>query len=149
MLGFAVLLVLFPMALAAQKKGRNLSQYNACKILTPADVSAATKQRIVSSVGAGAHCSYVVEAPNSGSDTYDFYLNEAPIIEALFEDKTTAATGTPVPGLWTEAYVGPSVGSAKQLSLIALQKGDIAIEVQGPSQDVLIALARVAAARLK
>jgi hypothetical protein len=149
MLAFAVLLVLLPMGLAAQKKGRDLSKYDACKILAPADVSAATKQKIVSSVGDGPHCSYVVEALNSGSDTYDFYLNEAPIIEALFEVKSTGATSTPVPGLWTEAYVGPSVGSAKQLSLIALHKGDIAIEVQGPSQDVLIALARVATARLK
>jgi len=148
LLRLAMLWVLTPTVLAAQK-GRDLSKYNACKVLTPADVSAAAKQKIVTSVGGGVHCSYVVQAPNSGSDTYDFYLNEAPIVEALLESKTGAEKGAPVPGLWNEAYVGPSVGSPKQLSLVALRKRDIAIEIQGPSRDVLIALARVAVARLK
>jgi hypothetical protein len=35
------------------------------------------------------------------------------------------------------------------LSLIALHRGDMAIEIQGPAKDVLIALARLAVSRLK
>ena len=144
----AVCFAIVPAAMSAQK-ARDLSKLDACKVLTPADVSAAAKRKLVTSVGGAVHCSYVVEAPNSGADTYDFYLNEAAIIEALLQVKTAKEKGTPVPGLWTEAYVGPSIGSPKQLSLTALKRGDIAIEIQGPSQDVLIALAKTAVSRLK
>jgi hypothetical protein len=92
---------------------------------------------------------YLVEAPNSGADTYDFYLNEAAVIEALLGVESAKEKGTPVPGLWTEAYVRPSVGSPTQLSLVALKKGDMAIEIQGPSKEVLISLAHTAVGRLK
>jgi hypothetical protein len=139
---------LIPGALVAQK-GRDLSKLDACKILARTDVANATQRKILTSVGGAVHCSYVVEAPNSGSETYDFYLNEASVLEALLSVETPTEKGTPVPGLWTEAYVRPSVGSPKQLSLVALHKGDMAIEIQGPSKDVLISLARLAVSRLK
>ena len=45
--------------------------------------------------------------------------------------------------------MSPSVGTPNQLDLIALRKGDMAIEPHGPSEEVLIALGRLAAARLK
>ena len=48
-----------------------------------------------------------------------------------------------------EAYVAPSVGTPKQLSLVALRRGDMAIEIQGPNKDVLVALAQLAVSRLK
>ena len=89
------------------------------------------------------------ESTHSGADTYDFYLNEASIAEALLGVKSAAEKGTPVPGLWTEAYVGPAVGSPGQLSLVALRRGDMAIDIHGPSRDVLIALAHVVVSRLK
>ena len=44
--------------------------------------------------------------------------------------------------------MGPAVGS-KQLSLVAFHRGDMAIEIQGPNKDVIIALATVAVSRLK
>jgi hypothetical protein len=147
---FTVLLVLcclLPAGLAAQK-ARDLSKLDACKILTPDDVSAATKRKVIKSVGGEVHCSYVVEAPQSGADTYDFYLNEASTVELLLGMKSATGKGTPVPGLWSEAYVGPAIGS-KQLSLVALHRGDMAIEIQGPNKDVIIALANVAVSRLK
>ena len=141
-----VSLMLLPAGLGAQP--RDLSKLDACKTLTTADVSAATKHKVIKSVGGSVHCSYVVEAPQSGADTYDFYLNEAAVVEALLGIKTAPEKGTPVPGIWSEAYVGPSVGS-KQMSLVALQRGVTAIEIQGPNKEVLIALARVAVSRLK
>ena len=144
----AVLLWVGTIGLAAQK-GRDLSKLDACKILTPADVSAATKRKVITSVGGQVHCSYVVEAPQSGADTYDFYLTEAAIREALLDLKNGPEKGTPVPGLWNEAYVAPSVGTPKQLSLVALRRGDMAIEIQGPNKDVLVALAQLAVSRLK
>jgi hypothetical protein len=146
MFATVLLCCLVPAGLA---KERDLTKLDACKILTPADVAAATKRKVIKSVGGQVHCSYVVEAPQSGADTYDFYLHEAAIIQALLEMKSAASKGTPVPGLWSEAYVGPTVGSPKQLSLVALRKGDMAIEIQGPNKDVLIALGKLAVSRLK
>lgn len=135
-------------AISAQK-GRDLSKLNACTIVTPADVATATNRKVITSVGGQVHCSYVVNAPQSGADTYDFYLNEAGVVEALLAIKTPKEKGTPVAGLWNEAYVGPATGSPGQLSLVALRKGDMAIEVQGPDKDAIIAIAKVATARLK
>ena len=62
-----------------------------------------------------------------------------------------AKKGSPVPGLWDEAYVGPleGGGSPPQLQLTALHRGDMSIEIQGPRKDVLIALAKIAIGRLK
>lgn len=137
---------LVPTGLSAQL--RDLSMLDACKILTAADVAAATKRKVIRSVGGAVHCSYVVEAPQSGAETYDFYLNEASIVEALLGVKTATEKGTPVPGLWSEAYVGPAIGS-NQMSLVALHRGVMAIEIQGPNKDALITLAKVAVSRLK
>jgi hypothetical protein len=131
------------------QKGRDLSKLDACKILSAADVAAATKHKVIKSVGGEMHCSYVVEAPQSGADTYDFFLNEASVTQMLLDMDKGAEKGAPVPGVWSEAYVGPAVGSPKQLSLVALHKGDMAIEIHGPNKEALIALAHVAVARLK
>ena len=147
-LGALVLVPIVSIGLGAQK-GRDLSKLDACKVLTPADVTAAAKRTVIKSVGGQAHCGYVVEAPQSSADTYDFYLNEASVTEALLELKKGAEKGTAVPGVLGEAYVGPAVGSPKQLSLVALRKGDISFEIQGPNKDVLIALGQLAASRLK
>ena len=133
----------------SNQKGRDLSKLDACKIVTPAEVAAATNRKVIKSVGGQVHCSYVVDAPQSGADTYDLYLNEAAVTEALLAVTPGKERGTPVPGLWSEAYVGPAIGSPKQLSLVALRKGDMAIEVQGPNKDALIAIAKIAVSHLK
>jgi hypothetical protein len=148
MLPIVALCTLAPTATSAQK-ARDLSKLDACKVLTPADVSGATKHKLMTSVGGAVHCSYVVEDPNRGADTYDFYLTEATVMEALIGVKSAKEKGTSVAGLWNEAYVGPAIGSSNQLSLVALHRGDMAIEIHGPSKDVLIALARIAVGRLK
>lgn len=147
-LGTILILSIVSISIVAQK-GRDLSKLDACKIVTPADVSTATNRKVIRSVGGQVHCSFVVDAPQSGADTYDLYLNEAAVTEALLAVKSGQERGTPVPGLWSEAYVGPAVGSPKQLSLVALRKGDMAIEIQGPNKEALIAIAKIAISRLK
>jgi len=133
----------------AGQKARDLSKLDACKILPPADVASTLKRKIVKSVGGDRHCMYVPDAPQSVADAYDFYLEEAAIMEALLQMKKGTEKGTPVPGLWTEAYVGPATGTPNLLSLVALKKGDVAIEIHGMSKDGLIALARLAVSRLQ
>ena len=141
------LCVLVCVADAAQK-GRDLSRLNACTILPAADVAAALKRKIAKSAGGGAHCTYVPADPQSPGDAYDFYLTEVSIVEVMLQVKKSPEKGTPVPGLWSEAYVGPAIGTPNLWSLVALKKGDMAIEIKGMSKDGLIALARLAVSRL-
>ena len=144
----ALLCVLGAAGLAGQK-ARDLSKLDACKILPAADVAATLRRKIVKSVGGEVHCMYVPDAPQSAADAYDFYLQEAAIVDALLQYKKGAEKGTPVPGLWTEAYVGPATGSPNLFSLVALKKGEMAIEIHGMNKDGLIALARLAISRLQ
>ena len=134
--------------LAAQKP-RDLSKLDACKVLTAADVAAATKRKVLKSIGGEVHCGYVMDAPQSVADGYDFYLQEASLADALLRAQSAADRGTPVPGLWSEAYVGAATGTKGLLSLVALNRGDMAIEIHGTSRDALIALAKIAVSRLK
>ena len=68
--------------------------------------------------------------------------------EALWKLQSPKERGTPVPGLWSEAYVGPGSGGG-QFVLIALHKGDMAIEIHGPSKNAVIELGKLAVSRLK
>jgi hypothetical protein len=133
----------------AAQKGRDLAKLDACKILPAADVAATLKRKIIKSAGGQAHCTYVPADPKSVADAYDFYLVDAAIVEAMFQVKTGAERGTPVPGLWSEAYIGPAPGTPDLISLVALKKGDMAIEIKGMSREGLIALARLAVSRLQ
>jgi len=147
-LSMFLLFSLIPSGLVAQKP-RDLTKLDACRILTATDVAAATKRKVISSVGGEVHCGYVMDAPQSVADAYDFYLEEASIADALLRVMSPAERGTPVPGLWSEAYVGPATGTKGLLSLVALNRGDMAIEIKGTNRDALIALAKVAVSRLK
>lgn len=144
----AVLWCLVPFGLSAQK-GRDLSKLDACKILTPADVAAATKGKVMTSVGGGVggvHCMHVVDA-QSGSGSYQLFLQAPAAAEAVWKIESAAERGTPVPGLWSEAYV--KAGVANQFVLIALHRGDMAIEIHGPSKNAVLALGKLAVSRLK
>jgi hypothetical protein len=133
----------------AGQKARDLSKLDACKILTTADVESILKRKIMKTLTGDKHCMYIPADPQTVADAYDFFLAEAALTEALLKMNTGADKGTPVPGLWTEAYIGPSKGTPNLLTLVALKKGDMAIEISGMSKDGLIALARLAVSRLQ
>jgi hypothetical protein len=121
-----------------------------CKVLTPADLSAATKGKVSSTVGGGvgaAACMWVIDAP-SGAGTYQLFLEEAKIIEAVVSVKNAGDKETKVPGLWTEAYLKPPGPSGDAYILTVLKRGEMAIEVHGVNKDAVIALAKVATSRL-
>jgi hypothetical protein len=132
----------------AAQKGRDLSRLNACTILPAADVASTLKRKIVKSAGGAAHCTYVPADPQAPSDAYDFYLTDASIVEVMLQVKKGPEKGTTVPGPWSEAYAGPAIGTPNLWSLVALKKGDMAIEIKGMSKDGVIALARLAVSRL-
>lgn len=145
----AALLCCFLSPSLSAQKGRDLSKLDACKVLTRADVAAATKGKVMTSVGGGVggvHCMYVVDAA-SGSGSYQLFLQQPAAAEALWKIESAAERGTLVPGLWSEAYVKPR--SADQFALIALRRGDMAIEIHGPSKNVVLALGKLAISRLE
>ena len=94
----------------------------------------------------GTHCMHVVDA-KSASGSYQLFLQAPSAAEALWSVQSPAERGTPVPGLWSEAYVGP--GSGGQFLLTALHRGDMAIEIHGPAKNVVIELGKLAVSRLK
>jgi len=55
--------------------------------------------------------------------------------------------GEPVAGLWDEAYV-QSRAPESGFSLVALQRGKLALEVWGDRKEPLIELARLAVSRV-
>ena len=144
----ALLCVLGATGFAGQKP-RDLSKLDACKILPTADVEATLKRKIMKTLTAEGHCMNLPADPQSVADAYDFFLEEAAMTEMLLQMKKGADKGTPVPGLWSEAYIGPATGTPNLLSLVALKKGDMAIQINGTSKDGLIALARLAVSRLQ
>ena len=151
-LRFAVLAsCLVPAAVVAQKP-RDLTKLDPCKILTSADVAAATKGKVASSVGGGAGataCMWVVDA-KSGSGSYQLFLHKPDVVEALWKVESAAEKGTPVAGLWNEAYLSPPGGRhANVFILTALNRGDMAIEVHGVDKDAVISLGKTAVSRIK
>ena len=131
---------------------RDLTKLDACAILTTADVEGAAKgKQQTSKIGGGkggVHCGYFLQLPDKTVEQYDFYVNDPTIVMELWK-AFPKTKGKPLAGLLDEAYVRPSEGTPSQLSLTALRRGDVAIEIQGPREDVLIALAKIAIARLK
>ena len=136
---------------AFAQKPRDISKLDPCKVLTAADVASATKGKVSTTTGGGvgaAACLWVVDAP-TGAGTYQLFLQKAELIETLLKVKTPAEKGTPVPGLWTEAYMVPPGTHGDQYILTALNKGDMAVEVHGVNKDAVTSLGKVAVTRLK
>ena len=151
-LRFAAIAWCFVPAAVSAQKPRDLTKLDPCKVLTSADVAAATKGKVSTSVGGGAGataCMWVVDAP-TGAGTYQLFLQKPDVIEALWQVEKGAEKGTPVSGLWNEAYMTPPGGmNGDQYHLIALNKGDMAIEVHGVNKDAVVSLGKTAASRLK
>ena len=141
--------VALPLGLSAQQQPRDLSRLDACKIITSQDVSLAAKRKNLGFMGGETHCTYAVQVRDT-MDTYELYLVEAAVMDSLLTAKG-AKKGTPVSGVWNEAYIAPADSTPNQLALVAVKKGDMAIRLVGPStsKDILIRLARLVVDRIK
>lgn len=151
-LRFAVLASsLVPAAVVAQKP-RDLTKLDPCKILTSADVAAATNGKVATSAGGGAGanaCMWVVDA-KSGAGSYQLFLHKPDLIEALWKVESAGEKGTPVAGLWNEAYLSPPGGMhAGVFILTALKPGDMAIEIHGVNKDAVVSLGKTVVSRIK
>lgn len=137
---------LFP---TLQAEARDPSPLKACEVVTGKDVAGIAKGKLMSPpLGEAQACAYLVEMAEGTVESYRFSI-QAPIgIEAMWKSQTAAERGETVAGLWDEAHVAKQF-MASGLSLTAVKRNDLAIEVTGERKDVLLAIAKWAVSRLR
>ncbi|TAN43361.1 MAG: hypothetical protein EPN25_00865 [Nitrospirae bacterium] len=129
-------------------KGRDISGMKACEIVTPDEAAARAGGKLLTKpIPGGSTCMYVLEVPK-GTESYNFSIQPAAMYEALLSVKSEKEKGEKIPGLWEEAYLAPR-DLTKGFSLIALKRGDIAIEVSGERKEVLLEIAKLAVSRIQ
>ena len=145
-----VLLLLFttspfstPMA-----EARDPSTLKACEVVTGKDVAGIAKGKLMSPPLGGAQaCAYLVEMSDGTVESYRVSIQAPAGIEAMWKSQTAAERGEAVAGLWDQAYVAKQF-MASGLSLAAVKRNDLALEVTGERKDVLLAIAKLAISRL-
>jgi hypothetical protein len=150
-LRFTVVVSCLVSTVTSAQTPRDLTKLDPCKVLTSADLAAATKGKVSTSVGGGlgaTACMWVIDSP-SAAGTYQLMFQKADLIKAVWDVSSPAEKGTPVPSLWDEAYLKPPGPNSDQYILVALKKGDMAIEVHGVAKDAVTSLGKTAISRLK
>ncbi|MHB8882050.1 MAG: hypothetical protein ACYC69_11145 [Thermodesulfovibrionales bacterium] len=137
-----------PAAARPAPQGRDISGLKACEIVTPDEAASRAGGKLLARpIPGGSTCMYVLEVPK-GTESYNFRIQPASMYEALLSVKSEKEKGEKIPGLWEEAYLAPR-DLTKGFSLIALKRGDIAIEVSGERREVLLEIAKLAVSRIQ
>jgi hypothetical protein len=147
-LPFAALIALLVPAIASAQKPRDFTKLDGCKILTTADIAAATNGKVMSTSKweAGAvGCMWLVDEP-AGTDTYQLFVHKPELYDQNWK---VFATGTPVSGPWSAGDLTLPGPDGKQFVLLALKRGDVAVEVHGLNKDAVISLTKTALSRLQ
>jgi hypothetical protein len=119
------------------------------EVVTGKDVAGIAKGKLTSPPLGGAQaCAYLMELADGTVESYRFSIQAPADIEAVWKSQTAAERGEAVVGLWDQAYVAKQF-MASGLSLAAVKRNDLAIEVTGERKDVLLAIAKVAISRLR
>ncbi len=142
---FFLSVTLFPLL---EAEARDLSPLKACEVVTGKDVAGMAKGKLMSPpLGEAQACAYLVEMADGTVESYRFSI-QAPVgIEAMWKSQTAAERGETVAGLWDQAYVAKQF-MASGLSLTAVKRSDLAIEVTGERKEVLLAIGKLAVSRL-
>ena len=142
---FFLSVTLFPLL---EAEARDLSPLKACEVVTGKDVAGMAKGKLMSPpLGEAQACAYLVEMADGTVESYRFSI-QAPIgIEAMWKSQTAAERGETVAGLWDEAHVAKQFMTSG-LSLTAVKRSDLAIEVTGERKEVLLAIGKLAVSRL-
>jgi len=125
----------------------DIASLKACEIVTPQEAATIIGGKLLNEPPAGfSNCAYVVEVDGT-TESYRISFLAPAMHEALLETQSGAERGESVTGLWGEAYIrsrAPDIG----YSLVALQRGTLALEVWGDRKEPLIELARLAVSRV-
>jgi len=129
-------------------EARDPSTLKACEVVTGNDVAGIAKGKLTSPpLGQAQACVYLVERPDGTVESYRVSIQAPAGIEAMWKSQTTTERGEAVAGLWDQAYVAKQF-MASGLSLAAVKRNDLALEVTGERKDVLLAIAKLAISRL-
>jgi hypothetical protein len=132
---------------AAGSPALDIASFRACEIVTPQEAATIIGGKLLNEPPAGfPNCAYVMEV-GGATESYRLSFSTPAMYEALLETQSAAERGDPVAGLWDEAYVQPrALGNG--YTLMALQRGKLALEVSGDRKEPLAELARLAVSRV-
>jgi len=124
----------------------DIASLKACEIVTPQEAATIIGGKLLNEPPAGfSNCAYVVEVDGT-TESYRLSFSAPAVHEAMLEAQGGVERGQSVTGLWDEAYVQPRALDSGY-SLVALQRGRLALEVWGDRKEPLIELARLAVSR--
>ena len=125
----------------------DIASLKACEIVTPQEAATIIGGKLLNEPPAGfSNCAYVVEVTGA-TESYRISFSTPAMYEALLETQSDAERGESIAGLWDEAYLQPrALGSG--YSLVALQRGKLALEVSGDRKEPLLELAKLAVSRV-
>lgn len=137
-----------PPPAATQASPRDLSTLNLCETVRPEEVATAAGGKLATEPSwSGKACMYVVEVAD-GTESYVLSVYPASLAEALLQVQSPAEKGEKTAGPWDEGWLGPrAMGSG--FTLLAVRRGDIAIEASGDRREVAVALGRLVGDRVK
>ena len=136
-----------PAATTTGSTAVDIASLKACEIVTPQEAATIIGGKLLNEPPAGfSNCAYVVEVDGT-TESYRISFSAPAMHEAMLETQSIAERGESVTGLWDEAYVRPRATDSGY-SLVALQRGRLALEVWGDRQEPLIELARLAVSRV-
>jgi len=134
-------------ASAASKPSLDITALQACNIVKPAEVAAIVGGTLATeSTWSGPNCMYVIEL-GTGVESYRVSYQEPGMMAAMLDVMTPEEKGESISGEWDEAWFGKqAIGGG--LHLLALRRGELAMEISGERREPVLELARLAAARV-
>jgi len=125
----------------------DIAGLKACEIVTPQEAATIIGGKLLNESPAGlSNCAYVVEVDGT-TESYRINFSAPAMHEAMLETQSVAERGESIAGLWGEAYL-QSRAPESGYSLVALQRGRLALEVWGDRKEPLIELAKLAVSRV-
>jgi len=125
----------------------DIASLKACEIVTPQEAATIIGGKLLNEPPAGfSNCAYVVEVDGT-TESYRISFSAPAMHEAMLETQSVAERGESIAGLWGEAYL-QSREPESGYSLVALQRGRLALEVWGDRKEPLIELAKLAVSRV-
>lgn len=133
---------------AAAPPRRDVSRLKACEIVSPKEAATIVGGTLLNQPPAGfANCTYVVEV-TQGTESYRLNFADPQLYTAMLNTQSEAEKGEQLSGLWDEAYVQPrALGSG--FTVIAVRRGDLAMEVSGDRKEPAVAIAKLAISRIR
>lgn len=133
---------------ATTPTGRDVSTLRACEIVKPQDVVTIVGGKLLNEPPGGyPNCAYVLEVKGD-TESYRLAFSEPQMYTAVIDMPGFKEKAEQLAGLWDEAYVQPrELGGG--FSVVAVRRGDIALEAWGDRREPAIEIAKLAVSRVR